>query len=111
VEPAVKVLGPIRDERAPEPPDADAAVAPEPAVEPSAADVPAALQAPRPLPLIDDATVSGPVSWDPADAERKPLLTRAQPLDSRGPAAVWALRILALVLLVAIVVAVLALLV
>jgi hypothetical protein len=47
------------------------------------------------------------VSWDPAGAEAKPLLTRAEPLDSRGPAATWALRILALLVLIAVVVALL----
>jgi hypothetical protein len=97
VEPAVKVLGPVSDERDHEP---------APPV-----DEPTAVQE-APVPLIEDAGVSGPgaVTWDPAGAERKPLLTRAEPLGSRGPAATWALRIAALLVLIAVVIAALTLL-
>jgi hypothetical protein len=58
--------------------------------------------------VIEDENVSGAaaVTWD-AGAEAKPLLTRAEPLDSRAPAAIWMLRLAAFVLLVAIVAALL----
>jgi hypothetical protein len=79
-EPAVRVLGPIGDEAA--------ADAPEPEV-----------------PLIDDESVAArPASPWHGDAppERKPLLTRAEPLDrSRGTATRWALRLAALAVIVA----------
>jgi hypothetical protein len=99
-EPAVKVLGPIRDER-PDAPD-EAPAAPEPPAAPT----------PHTLPLIEDASVaSGSLPWAPPDgAERKPLLTRAQPLDSRGVATTWALRLAALLVLVVVVVLLVALL-
>jgi hypothetical protein len=99
------VLGPVRDERDEAPTVADTPDAsPEPR-EPAEPE-PTAVQAP--VPLIDDSTVSGGgMSWDPAGGERKPLLTRAQPLDARGRVATWAMRVVALLVLVAVVVAVL----
>jgi hypothetical protein len=79
----------VRDERAPEPPP-DESEASEPTV-----------------PLIEDDGV-GParshMAWDRGDTERKPLLTRAEPLGARGAAATWALRAGTLLLLLVVVV-------
>jgi hypothetical protein len=104
-EPAVRVVGPVRDDvpSADEPTVAQGDVA-------AAAEPPAA---PVTVPLIEDESVAGSragVGWDVADPDRKPLLTRAQPLGhARGPAVTWALRILALVILIVVLVAVVAL--
>jgi hypothetical protein len=99
VEPAVKVLGPVRDER-------DAAQAPDEPEPTETHPEPAPVQ----VPLIEDAAVasSNPVPWDPGGAERKPLLTRAEPLGSRG--ATWLLRGAALLVLLLVVIAVVLLL-
>jgi hypothetical protein len=98
VEPPVKVLGPIRDER---PQEGDSVPVIDDAAPPSAPTVP----------VIEDESVAaqrGPVGWDPGAGERKPLLTRAEPLSSRGSGAAWAVRVAALVvLLVAIAVVIL----
>jgi hypothetical protein len=94
LEPPVKVLGPIRDESSTE----DDTV---PLIDDAAP--------PPTVPLIEDENVAaqrGPVGWDRGSGERKPLLTRAEPLGSRGSAAAWGLRIAALVVLLVAIVAV-----
>jgi hypothetical protein len=89
-EPAVKVLGAVpEDGRA----DDDATTA-----EPTAAQ-------PSPIvTVIEDESVAGAHGWAAADPDRKPLLTRAQPLDrGRGGAAAWVVRLAVLMALVAVV--------
>jgi hypothetical protein len=101
-EPAVKVLGPVRDEGF-EAPVGDAA--PEPIVVPTGVrSDPEAT-----VPLIEDQAVASrsPVAWDGGGTDPKPLLTRAEPLDSRALTALWMLRLAAVVLLVAVVAALL----
>jgi hypothetical protein len=123
-EPAVRVLGPVRDDGPPgheTPAEEDPATAAQPP--PTAAQPPPTAAQPPPttaqpphtaaqppaVRLIEDEAVAGSragVGWDVADPDRKPLLTRAEPLDrGRGPAATWALRLVALLVLVAVLVA------
>jgi hypothetical protein len=104
VEPAVRVIGPLHEgEDAGEDAEpADVAAAAEGGAPPTAAP-----SAPVEVPLIDDgapAARRAPVAWDAAAAgDRKPLLTRAQPLD-RGAPGLTAMRIGALLLVVAVLV-------
>jgi hypothetical protein len=111
-EPAVKVIGPVHEggdaaprERDPQP--AAASPPPRAALPPPPATAPPTVAEPA-VPLIADEAVGGAragVGWDVADPDRKPLLTRAEPLGTRGRAATWMLRIAALAILVAILVA------
>jgi hypothetical protein len=98
-EPAVRVIGPVPtdDDDAPPGHQAPATEAPPP---------PTAAQPTVPL-IADEHVAGGGVGWDVADPDRKPLLTRAEPLGTRGRAATWMLRIAALAILVAVLVALL----